>query len=225
MKKVTLISVVAIASVILIIISLFGYKYFINQASETVYKINFSRDNGFKNNPDIFMRDYITSILEINQPENGLPIFYDINGNNPHTGWNGSQTENLNRFNAEYYIILDKTIDTAKFYKKDGLILNIQKTGQNLLPFLKNWRYCENDNDCTVRTRDCAQGSFNKFNFYYDIFGCESPMYSQESWDELNKLCDSAKEHPGVNYGGSKCINNKCTGIDRKVICIPGVLP
>jgi len=127
-----------------------------------------------------------------------------------------------------YYILVDKNIviDTSKIYDKAGLKIIIQKSDQNLLSYLKNPLYCQVDGDCAIRNRECAYGSFNKFNEYHGAWGCEGTTFYPNESEKESKFCDVSKKYWNIEYsGGSKCINYKCSPANKKITCIEGVLP
>lgn len=225
-KILILISIIVIVAMAIIAFSgYFSYQYFFSprdkirekdkiENKEMGFYVKFEYDENFSDtNPDKFIYEYISEIL--NTPINA-PIFYD------------ASTKEAGRFDRGYYIFLDSVannISIDNIYKKGGLSIHVQKVNQEIVPFIKNSNYCENDNDCTIRfDNNCAYGSYNKFSEYLDIWGCEGILYPQEEQKQFSKICDLTKQHIEIKYQRSVCVNNKCSPVGKTISCEPGAL-
>jgi hypothetical protein len=221
MKKslfVTLIVIIIIA--ILSITGFFACKYYTAKESKTVYFLTFNYDKGFKYIPaEKGLGDYspFAKYIAKFMPKTIYSAFFDS------TKYNYSETPS----GMGYYIVIDHkyNIPTGEAYNEDGLQITVQKAEQSLLPYFEDIMYCKVDSDCIIRNRECSHGSFNKFNSYHGGAGCEGYAFYPNEGENQYKLCKS-KEMPVIEYsGGSKCIKNKCTPLDKKVKCIPNTLP
>jgi len=193
----------------------------LNTDGKEGYYLRFEYNKDFSdNNWNKDVATYISNILNIGKKS--FDIYIDSSEKLP------ANKGSMGRFNMGYYIVLNSNvgINSNKIYKKDGLSIYVQKTDSKLLPFIINSRYCKNDNDCMVRlSNNCNYGSYNKFDEYFDVGGCERTIYSQENQKELSKMCDETKQYVDIKYGGSVCTNNRCIPTEKIVFCKDGVLP
>ena len=121
-------------------------------------------------------------------------------------------------YNFNYYLVLSQgRLDSGKVYEDSYTEIKVESVSTRVAALAADPKYCQTDADCVVRANFCIYGSFNNYHPYNDVWGCGAPEdetgYTFATYDE--SMGCSTK----VEYGGSKCVANKCVGQDRTVTC------
>lgn len=132
------------------------------------------------------------------------------------------------QYNSDFYIAIKGfSLDLTRTYKNEEAEAKLAFVDPKTIPYIENKDYCEVDNDCMIRDSFCGYGSFNKYEYYADVWGCESPPYDLEVlnadgqpifYDEIydEKMSCNVR----AKYAGVKCANHQCKGTGRTLSCI-----
>jgi hypothetical protein len=171
-------------------------------SDKNVYKINANR--GFKLYE---AKDNIFNFLEIEKElssEEGLEstVNYEPESSNS---------------DKEYYLVTSLIIE-EKNYKKGSTTIAVTRESNSLIPYLSDSKYCEDDNDCQIRSSYCTHGAYNKFDSALGPLGCGLPNFEGfEEHPESYMKCSYE-----VNYDGAKCENKQCIVINPTAVCPSG---
>lgn len=116
-------------------------------------------------------------------------------------------------YDYDIYFLADGfSIDTSKIYEDDYFLVKFEKADQNLIPFVRDRRYCEKDSDCRLSTpsynSSCYEGVVNRFSTFYSAADC-TPGIGGEGEDAgcIEKM---------VDFDKISCIKNECVGVGEK---------
>lgn len=182
--------------------------------------------------------DYIMSLLGLFDPSlyskdaSSAPIYelqrkyisdvkYDKKHSvSPYDDQSGNFSE-VARYNYEYLILFTPeapVFDTNKIYEDEQFTLRLREVEQGLKPFIFSASYCEVDADCSIGYNVCAVGSYNNYESFRHVGGCEEPRYLMEDQDFLQAQCHQGQT-PSVKYAGPKCIRHSCAAESKKITC------
>ena len=112
---------------------------------------------------------------------------------------------NIDKFNRDYFLFTDLSIDTDKKYENKYFEMIVVEENPSLIHFIKNRSYCLADDDCFIRYDFCKKGAFNKYHLFRDVWGC-GPNIDENGCEIETKFQEA------------KCINNQCVGIGKEEI-------
>lgn len=115
-------------------------------------------------------------------------------------------------FNGNYFIFVSTVNLREERYENSSLIVNVKKlSDQDLIPYLVDNNYCEQDPDCTIRRAYyCQYGAFNNFESLKDHeSGCTGVTFDDEIQQSVDTLCHK------LLYQNPSCSSNKCVATQR----------
>jgi len=124
-------------------------------------------------------------------------------------------------FNYQYVLLVDANLKDDS-YTNNSVIIDIKRGNDSLIPYLKNSKYCSNNDDCVIRGNFCSVGAYNRYQAFVPVFGCgvqeyehfeieQNPFYLAEE----GKICKDYE----VKYESASCINNKCVASEPEIVC------
>lgn len=200
---------------------------------ENSYELTLERKPGSPDPKYDYFPLYLTQFLRIPDEyrftDSGFPFMYDSEKDLTivQTGDSGKTKQQL--YDRKYYLLLPKAeFGLENNYENDAFIARLKRPDPEIIPYLNNNKYCNNDNDCYAGNNFCAVGAFNYFNILpFGPYGCggmtdmdfiklDGNYYT--SVDGLNSGlgCPTV-----VTYNSARCINNRCKAFGRKVTCSP----
>lgn len=201
------------------------------------YQVHLRTDNlyeGVNQNPPLLAPDILPDLFDLPMVKQSggavnviQRIVYDTQTGYP---YKGSHKDGVmyRQYNSDFFIAIKGfALDMTRQYKNSYASATVSFVDPKIIPYLKNKDYCEVDNDCLIRDSFCGYGSFNKYEEYADIYGCESPPYDLESINAegmptfMDEQYDEAmKCNVRAQYSGASCIRQQCKGTGRTLHCI-----
>lgn len=189
-------------------------KFETASTNSDVYKITIDEKSGYDVSAgypggESLLTDYLVSLLGISTD--------DIQN----IAWN---TDEETPYNSEVSIIRLYVVtesDIAGTHDDAYASTTVESIDPNIEPYLQNTDYCEEPSDCVVRNNFCAYGSYNKYHPYIDVWGCEMELTDETGYEYGTDIIDPDLGcQTEVNFTGSTCSNNVCTGTGRTVTCV-----
>lgn len=96
---------------------------------------------------------------------------------------------------------------------EDDTIFNVREVNQELIPYLEDDKYCEENSDCVIKEVGCVVGSYNPYSNHYFVNGCDVPLtplrYPENFSSEQIREYETKSNYFTTEQTG--CINNQCT--------------
>lgn len=203
------------------------------------YHVNLRTDvlsGGLNRNPPLLQPDILPELFDlpmVRESHGGAidvieKIVYDTKGGYPYQG-GIKDGASYRQYNSDFFVrIKGFSLDLTKTYQNKYAKATLSYVDPQIIPYLENKDYCKQDSDCMTRDSFCGYGSFNTYEAYADIYGCESPAYDLETVNAQGQPIfydgehydQSMKCYIKASYSGSSCVKNQCKGTGRTLSCV-----
>lgn len=191
--------------------------------------------NGVNSNPPLLVSYILPDLFDLPMVKIGggavnviEKVVYNTKTGYPYQG-ESKEGAMYRQYNSDFYIAIKGfSLDVTKTYKNSYAQATLSFVNPQIIPYLENKDYCQQDSDCVIRNSFCGYGSFNEYEYYADIYGCESPPYDLELLNPTGQPIffdgqeydQTLKCYVKASYSGSACIKNQCKGTGRTLSCI-----
>ena len=158
-------------------------------------------------------------------PFNPLTIYQYIFGKDilskedPRGIFTGSDST-LSEHKSTFYILANKGhFKNVKQFKTPIMSIYKVQENQELIPFLKDPKYCQSDQDCVSENKFCQFGSYNQYH-YYAVYGCGGYTGYEGITDEQIKQSSCPDSFWPVMIE-SRCVDNQCQATKTDLRCEP----
>ncbi len=108
--------------------------------------------------------------------------------------------------------------DKKQFETSTKNIIRVQEDPK-LIPFLKDPKYCQSNQDCVSESKFCQFGSYNQYR-YYALYGCGGYTGYEGITDEQIKQSSCPDSFWPVMIE-SRCVDNQCQATKTDLRCEP----
>lgn len=126
----------------------------------------------------------------------------------------------FDRSNGIFYIpSVTKLIEST--YVDGPYDLTVSQIPEREYRYLSDKKYCENDNDCTIRESYCNIGAYNQYDqFPISGYGCGGGApYPEIGYEASTEFGQFLNCQPVFKYTHATCIHNKCVAQGLSISC------
>jgi hypothetical protein len=112
-----------------------------------------------------------------------------------------------NHFNGHYYLVLNDPENLPAVANSPYVTLKTKSVSSTYLPYLMDPTYCVSDTDCFVRTSNCQENAYNRFDLFIDHYVCRQPLPAITPVPEYSALEGCYMQN---TYDQPLCQNHRC---------------
>lgn len=185
----------------------------------TVYKFSFELNSGsYLVAPEVYKLIADSNDYWLEGYRDGFPgIYFDVASGRTVGDLVSGPFEGV-----EFYLLSGWDLEVGKTYSNDLYSVTILSEHSDLVPYLENNDYCEQDSDCSIRYDWCEKGGWNNFTSYHEGRGCQfGGNEGQPDGIEAELGCEELPASKGIiaQYSSVSCINNSCVADNPSFTC------